>query len=47
MVAGKGTFFVSGISKYKALARNNSPDVIKHGCKTLPDSPAKQMVCVL
>jgi len=42
-VSGNGTFLVSGISKYKALDRSNKPDVIKHGSKTLPDSPEKQI----
>ena len=44
MVSGNGTFFVSGTSKYKALARSSKPDVIKHGCKTLPDSPEEHII---
>jgi len=44
MVSGRRTSFDSGTSKYKALARSNRPDVIKHGCKTLPDSPEELML---
>jgi len=46
MVAGNGTFFVSGISKYKVQATNNKPDVIKHGFKTLPDSPEEHVLYI-
>jgi len=46
MVSGNGTFFVSGTSKYKTLARSSKPDVIKHGCKMLPDSPEEHIACI-
>jgi len=44
MVSGNGIFFVSGTSKYRVQARSNRPDVIRHGCKTLPDSPEEHIV---